>query len=86
VPFPAVTMMSVAESVKENCTVEWLEWHRSSGRTFVEHHRQEGCRVEVRDGYASVTFADGGGLWKKVDARGFRWYEPGRKRPANKVN
>jgi hypothetical protein len=31
VPFPAVTMMSAAESVSENCTVEWLEWHRSSG-------------------------------------------------------
>jgi hypothetical protein len=25
-------MMSAAESVSENCTVEWREWHRSAAK------------------------------------------------------
>lgn len=56
-------------------TVRWLEWGGTRKHPRATERTEVGCSVETKGTTATVTFADGRRMVKRIGARGFSWGE-----------
>ena len=72
----------------DNCIVEWLEWPFAPGRggryanRRPKECRAENCAVEVKGQTATIIFADGGKMTKRLSTAGFSFSPAGREEVA----
>lgn len=74
-------------TVHEDCEVEWLEWLGSKTRPQCVERKESGAKIELKGQTATVTFANGHSMRKRLMTRGFRWHTnqmslPERREPA----
>ena len=68
------------EKIYTNCTVEWLEWPFRPGcggrygDKWPDERKEEGCMVKVKGQTATVIFAAGKKMTKRLSTTGFNFY------------
>lgn len=58
-------------TVHKNCHVEWLEWFGTRAHPKAERETAEGATVSVKGQTATITFADGKSMTKRLSTNGF---------------
>lgn len=60
-------------TVHTGCVVEWIEWTGSIKRPKPNDLQAAGCVVAVKADTATVTFADGSKMTKRLSTNGFKF-------------
>ena len=85
-----ITAAAKKETAKiyHNCVVEWLEWPFAPGRggNYADRRPKEchaeNCEVQVKGQTATIIFADGGKMTKRLSTAGFSFSPAGREEVA----
>lgn len=69
------TASKSAPTVHQNCHVEWLEWSGTRNHPKATECSADGCSVTVKGQTATITFANGRTMQKRLTTNGFSFRE-----------